>query len=111
MRRLMLRVAAPSLVIAACGGAPTSTDGTATTITETATSAPSSPDTTTAGTPSTADTDPASPPTVVPSTTNGGATPFDGPEAPDFTLALGSGETFTLSAEQKPVYMVFWAEW
>ena len=37
----------------------------------------------------------------------------DGEAAPDFTLALalGDGGTFTLSDEQKPVYMVFWAEW
>ncbi len=35
----------------------------------------------------------------------------DGPAAPDFALALGSGETFVLSDEQKPVYLVFWAEW
>jgi len=35
----------------------------------------------------------------------------EGPPAPDFTMALASGETFTLSNEQKPVYMIFWAEW
>jgi hypothetical protein len=35
----------------------------------------------------------------------------DGPPAPDFTLALETGGDFTLSAEEKPVYMVFWAEW
>jgi len=35
----------------------------------------------------------------------------DGPPAPDFILALADGTEFTLSAEQKPVYMVFWAEW
>ena len=35
----------------------------------------------------------------------------DGEDAPDFTLALGQGGSLTLSAEQKPVYMVFWAEW
>ena len=35
----------------------------------------------------------------------------DGPVAPDFTLALASGESFTLSDAAKPVYMVFWAEW
>jgi hypothetical protein len=35
----------------------------------------------------------------------------DGPAAPDFTLALGQGGEFSLSGEQKPVYMVFWAEW
>jgi hypothetical protein len=31
--------------------------------------------------------------------------------APDFTLQLGDGGTFTLSAETRPVFMVFWAEW
>jgi hypothetical protein len=36
---------------------------------------------------------------------------FDGPPAPDFELALGDGGTFRLSDEQKPVYVVFWAEW
>jgi hypothetical protein len=42
---------------------------------------------------------------------SGGET-IEGPAAPDFTLALGTGsETFTLSDEAKPVYMVFWAEW
>lgn len=35
----------------------------------------------------------------------------DGPPAPDFTLALADGTEFVLSEEQKPVYMVFWAEW
>lgn len=36
---------------------------------------------------------------------------FDGPPAPDFELVLSDGSTFTLSDEQKPVYVVFWAEW
>lgn len=36
---------------------------------------------------------------------------FDGPPAPDFDLALADGSNFSLSAEQKPVYIVFWAEW
>jgi hypothetical protein len=36
---------------------------------------------------------------------------FDGPPAPDFELALADGSTFRLSDEQKPVYLVFWAEW
>lgn len=31
--------------------------------------------------------------------------------APDFTLELGDGGTYTLSEGEKPVYMVFWAEW
>lgn len=36
---------------------------------------------------------------------------IDGPPAPDFDLALSNGSIFTLAAAQKPVYMVFWAEW
>ena len=35
----------------------------------------------------------------------------DRPIAPDFELALSDGGTFTLSAETRPVYLVFWAEW
>ena len=30
--------------------------------------------------------------------------------APDFTLELSDGSVFVLSAQQKPVYLVFWAE-
>ncbi len=37
--------------------------------------------------------------------------PPAGPPAPDFTLALGDGRSFTLSEEARPVYLVFWAEW
>lgn len=51
----------------------------------------------------------AAPDTTSPSADGG---PIEGPAAPDFTLALGTGSnTFTLSDEAKPVYMVFWAEW
>ena len=35
----------------------------------------------------------------------------EGEPAPDFTLALDGGGSFTLSAETKPVLLVFWAEW
>jgi len=35
----------------------------------------------------------------------------DGPVAPDFSLVLADGSTFTLSEGSRPVYMVFWAEW
>lgn len=31
--------------------------------------------------------------------------------APDFTLVLGDGGSFTLSESDKPVYLLFWAEW
>lgn len=34
-----------------------------------------------------------------------------GEPAPDFSLALGDGSTFTLSDTDRPVYLVFWAEW
>ncbi|HEX6299872.1 MAG TPA: hypothetical protein VF148_05380 [Acidimicrobiia bacterium] len=33
------------------------------------------------------------------------------PLAPDFSLELGEGGTYTLSEGAKPVYLVFWAEW
>lgn len=33
------------------------------------------------------------------------------PPAPDFTLELGGGGSYTLSEGEKPVYLVFWAEW
>ena len=39
-----------------------------------------------------------------------GAEP-EGEPAPDFTLALADGNEFSLSADSRPVYMVFWAEW
>ena len=35
----------------------------------------------------------------------------EGTAAPDFALALSDGSEFSLSDEQKPVYLVFWAEW
>jgi thiol-disulfide isomerase/thioredoxin len=35
----------------------------------------------------------------------------EGALAPDFTLALDGGGSFSLSAETKPVLLVFWAEW
>ena len=44
------------------------------------------------------------------SSTSGDGGP-DGQAAPDFALALGEGGSFVLSDEEKPVYMVFWAEW
>ncbi len=40
-----------------------------------------------------------------------GSGQLEGPSAPNFTMALASGDSFTLYDEQKPVYMIFWAEW
>lgn len=39
------------------------------------------------------------------------ATTSDRQQAPDFTLELGEGGQYTLSEGEKPVYLVFWAEW
>jgi hypothetical protein len=54
--------------------------------------------------------------TVAPNSTTSTAssetvTTSDREKAPDFTLELGDGGTFTLSEGSKPVYLVFWAEW
>lgn len=93
MRRHLVALAMiMSLVGAACAGAGSSTDGTGSSSPSTA------PSTTGQGS----------------STTDGGSVAKpEGPIAPDFTLALGEdgSETFVLSEEAKPVYMVFWAEW
>lgn len=35
----------------------------------------------------------------------------DRPVAPDFTLPLAGGGAYTLSETDKPVYLIFWAEW
>lgn len=37
--------------------------------------------------------------------------PPDAAPAPDFTMALADGESFTLSEQAMPVYMIFWADW
>lgn len=102
MRRLAALAPVVALLVAACGsgdpgaGSPSTT--TTTIPAEPATTVSPSPDSTAA-----ADT----------TTTTAASTPTtsDRPLAPDFTLALGDGGSFTLSEEQKPVYMVFWAEW
>ena len=103
MRRTVLLLAAFAVVAASCSSGSD---------TESSTSeSPESPVTTSPVTTSPVATSPetTSPTgTETPGTT---ASPVDGPAAPDFTLALGDGGEFTLSAEQKPVYLIFWAEW
>lgn len=108
MSRLVALVLALSLVLAACGGGTAEPEST--TAGETTSASPTtSPDPTVPETtrPSGDGGSDATTTTAAPSTT----TTSDRPPAPDFTLALGDGGTFTLSAERKPVYMVFWAEW
>lgn len=98
-----------ALVVASCGGSDepstaltdsASRVGTTTTTSVAVDSAPATTDTA-----SMAD-------DAAPATTNAPpAEPPDGPPAPDFALALADGSSFSLSAAEKPVYMVFWAEW
>jgi hypothetical protein len=100
MRRIAA-VSALALFVSACSSTTSgsTTAGTAAETSTTAVAAPSS--STTVGTGTTV-------PGVTPTTVRQRP---DGDAAPDFTLALGEGGEFTLSDEQKPVYMVFWAEW
>lgn len=111
MRRLMIVLFALAVVAAACGTEQTDTpvddEPISTTTTDIAeTGDESTPDTTAAPEAVVADEEP------VPSISSAPPPPaVDGPPAPDFTIALADGSSFTLSAEEKPVYMVFWAEW
>lgn len=100
MSRILSLLAALSLVAGACsdGGefAPTTSGPVPTTqATDPGTSAP-------------AENDGATTTTTAP---DGTTTLSDRPLAPDFTLELGEGGSYTLSEGAKPVYLVFWAEW
>jgi hypothetical protein len=105
MRKTAVALVAIGVIAAACGAETSSGETVGTTpTTSRAVTTTDAPTTTRAEGVVTTTTTPVvtTPPVVV-----------DGPPAPDFTLALEdpAGETFTLSEEQKPVYMVFWAEW
>ena len=106
MQRRIGLIVAIGLMATACGGAasPTAVDTqppTTATPAAGATDAPTAPDTTADATASTA----------TPSSTAAGPDTSGLPEAPAFTLDLADGTTFVLADEQKPVYLVFWAEW
>lgn len=96
VRRLILTTTVFAIVISACtsGGESTTTSGEVASTT-TSTMSPSSTSSTTSS----------------PSTTLAAESDSDRPQAPDFTLELGEGGTYTLSEGAKPVYLVFWAEW
>lgn len=102
VKRLATASAVFGLIVAACGGQ----------VTEESFETVPPPSSTVATTEAPVSADPGSPTTTT-------ATPpvpsepviVDGPPAPDFALALDDGRGFILSEEQKPVYMVFWAEW
>ncbi len=110
MRRPIVLIAALAVVVVSCSSGTdaatpaveaSSTTAVAQSEPDVSTSATTVPDTA----PSETDTVPES--EAPPET----AAPVDGPPAPDFTMTLNDGSEFTLSAEQKPVYIVFWAEW
>ncbi len=108
LRRRASLVSVLALVLAACGGGQTDA---VVPVATTAASAVAATDSTGPATTSSGGgsgtieaTTPASP----------GERPAPNPDreiAPDFTLNLGSGSTFVLSEETRPVFMVFWAEW
>ena len=103
MRRTVQLLVVLILVLGACGSATTEVSGSA----SQPVAATPTPEATAAGsvTPDpTAD--------LAPATSDGSApSGVEGPVAPDFSLVLADGSTFTLSEGTKPVYMVFWAEW
>ena len=111
MRRTVLAIAV-ALVVAACGG---SGDGavdvsSAAPVDESTVPAPS--DAAASGDSDTeAPSETEAPAETTDEGTEAAASSFDGPPAPDFQITLADGTAFSLSAEQKPVYMVFWAEW
>lgn len=37
--------------------------------------------------------------------------PTDAPDAPDFVFTLGDGTEYHLGSDNKPVYLIFWAQW
>jgi hypothetical protein len=92
VRRLTFWLACLSLGLAACSQGATRTE-----------------QSTSAGTVQTTTTATSSPVVeapVAPTTTDSGR-----PVAPEFSLELGNGGTYTLSEGARPVYLVFWAEW
>jgi hypothetical protein len=101
MIRLATATAVFGLIVAACGGQVTE---------ETFETVPP-PGSTVATTEAPAVTDTGDPTTTAAPPVTSEPIVVDGPPAPDFSLALHDGLGFVLSAETKPVYMVFWAEW
>ncbi len=96
---LVKRLIPITLIVAACGAAAgVSVDPTDTPV---ATQAPVGTDVNDAG----IDT------TTIPDSEGPSTTASDRPVAPDFTLELNDGGSYTLSEGEKPVYLVFWAEW
>lgn len=101
VRHRIVLLWAIALVVAACS--PAGEDAPSTSFPEGTATAPS----TAPGTqPETTE-----PPSTSTSIAEATGSTSDRPLAPDFTLELGDGGTYTLSEGDKPVYLVFWAEW
>jgi ABC-type glycerol-3-phosphate transport system substrate-binding protein len=101
-------VAVLALILAACGG------GEGDAIPEVVTTAPANATTPDSAAPAANTPEDGSVTTTTTGGANSGERPAPNPDrqiAPDFTLNLGSGSTFVLSEETRPVFMVFWAEW
>ena len=105
IRRFTWSLVAFALVLAACGGAAATTTVAGTAAPETTNQAPA----TTSGASDSTTGSSAAPTTTA--TDEGPSTTSGRPIAPDFTLELGNGGSYTLSEGEKPVYLVFWAEW
>ena len=102
MKRSVSLLAAVVFVATACGGAATEVSTTVEPVAGAVTTVSGGSPTTMGSTDTTGSS--AAEPEASPSG-------VEGPEAPDFSLVLSDGSTFTLSEGSKPVYMVFWAEW
>jgi hypothetical protein len=101
VRRILLLVAVSALVLGACSGGEDATPTTGDV-------GPSTTQDPGRGTTPGTDAEGATTTTATP---GGTTTVSDRPLAPDFTLDLGDGGSYTLSEGAKPVYLVFWAEW
>ena len=114
MRRWTTPIIALAVTVAACGddgGTAPSTAGEPSATTST-TSAPAS---TVAPAPTEGTTAPGS---AAPSSTSSTTStvgrpplPTGAAAAPDFDLVLADGSTFSLRDADRPIYLVFWAEW
>lgn len=121
MRKWLILVAVLAVAASACGGEDSPARATSTQPAQTSETAPAAettaPRDTAAPEPTSSETvvsDPTGGETDAPDTTVTAIEPppeVEGPPAPDFALALADGSEFMLSVEQKPVYLVFWAEW
>lgn len=105
--RIRLLAISLMLLAAACGGtdaAPTTIGG------PSATTGTTGAETGTAGTETTSAPDSTEDPDSTAATTTE-ALQAEGPVAPGFVTVLSDGSQFDMGAHDRPIYLVFWAEW